>query len=60
MIYYFFCRGYSSSFEWTGDYRDHTPRDTWGRRQTIIVAMDAAKFKNKSGQYKAGKYNVPN
>lgn len=33
--------GYASSFRFTGDFRDSSPRDTWGRRQTHIIAIDA-------------------
>ena len=33
--------GYASSFRFTGDFRDCIPRDSWGRRQTHIIAIDA-------------------
>ncbi|KAG0590950.1 hypothetical protein KC19_1G138600 [Ceratodon purpureus] len=33
--------GYASSFRFTGDFRDSMPRDSWGRRQTHVIAIDA-------------------
>ncbi|KAJ8022912.1 Poly(ADP-ribose) glycohydrolase [Holothuria leucospilota] len=43
--------GYANSFKWTGNYRDTTPRDTWGRRETEIVAIDALHFYKSDNQY---------
>jgi hypothetical protein len=33
--------GYGRTFRFKGDFSDSTPRDTWGRRQTRIIAIDA-------------------
>ncbi|CAK9203298.1 unnamed protein product [Sphagnum jensenii] len=33
--------GYGPTFRFKGDFSDSTPRDTWGRRQTHIIAIDA-------------------
>ncbi len=33
--------GYGPTFRFKGDFSDSTPRDTWGRRQTRIIAIDA-------------------
>lgn len=43
--------GYGSSFEWSGSYEDQTIRDSWGRRQVQVVAMDALMFTNPKSQY---------
>ena len=47
--------GYASTFEWAGPYRDETVRDAWGRRQTVVVAMDALRLggskKQRAGQF---------
>ncbi|KFM68951.1 Poly(ADP-ribose) glycohydrolase, partial [Stegodyphus mimosarum] len=39
--------GYSDGFKWEGNFDDQTPRDTWGRRFTQIVAMDAKHFRDE-------------
>lgn len=44
--------GYSDSFIWDGDFRDQTPRDSWGRRCTKIVAMDAINYRKPVNQYR--------
>ncbi len=49
-----FVRGYGHTFEWAGDHVDNTPRDSWGRRKTMIVAMDAIHFKSTQDQFKVG------
>jgi len=46
-------KGYSDTFEWAGDFVDNTPLDEYGRRETIIVAMDALQLKDQSVQYQA-------
>lgn len=46
--------GYSDSFMWDGDFRDQTPRDSWGRRCTTIVAMDAINYRKPVSQYRVG------
>lgn len=43
--------GYSDTFKWEGDFRDETPRDSWGRRCTQLLAMDALHFWSKKVQY---------
>ncbi|KDR17705.1 Poly(ADP-ribose) glycohydrolase [Zootermopsis nevadensis] len=44
-------RGYSSTFEWMGNYQDMTPRDSSGRRMCSVVAIDALKLGNCNVQY---------
>jgi hypothetical protein len=43
--------GYSSTFEWMGNYEDMTPRDSSGRRMCSVVAIDALKLGNRNVQY---------
>lgn len=43
--------GYASTFQWTGDYVDQTPFDSFRRRKCGIVAIDAIHFKSRSAQY---------
>lgn len=45
-------KGYASTFEWIGDYKDTTPIDPYRRRRCAIVAIDAILFRNKSSQFK--------
>lgn len=33
--------GYGPTFRFKGDFSDSTTRDSWGRRQTRIIAIDA-------------------
>lgn len=44
--------GYSSSFQWNGDYLDTTPLDSFRRRKCTIVAIDATLFRARHLQYK--------
>ncbi|EDV45739.2 poly(ADP-ribose) glycohydrolase [Drosophila erecta] len=44
--------GYAGSFEWSGNCEDSTPRDSSGRRQTAIVAIDALHFAQSHHQYR--------
>ncbi|XP_016952039.1 poly(ADP-ribose) glycohydrolase [Drosophila biarmipes] len=44
--------GYAGSFEWSGNCEDSTPRDSSGRRQTAIVAIDALHFAQSQHQYR--------
>nr|AAC28734.1 poly(ADP-ribose) glycohydrolase [Drosophila melanogaster] len=44
--------GYAGSFEWSGNFEDSTPRDSSGRRQTAIVAIDALHFAQSHHQYR--------
>ncbi|XP_078285174.1 poly(ADP-ribose) glycohydrolase-like isoform X2 [Rhinoraja longicauda] len=43
--------GFSDTFRWTRAHLDAKPRDSWQRRRTQIVAMDAVKFDNPLDQY---------
>lgn len=45
-------RGYAGSFSWEGDFVDKTERDSWERRCTEVVAMDALFFAKPQDQYK--------
>lgn len=36
--------GYADSFKWAASFIDETPRDSWGRREVEIVAIDAEAF----------------
>uniref|UniRef100_A0A674EPK4 poly(ADP-ribose) glycohydrolase n=1 Tax=Salmo trutta TaxID=8032 RepID=A0A674EPK4_SALTR len=49
--------GYADSYLWDGRHQDKTPRDTWQRRCTEIVAMDALKFRNFLEQFHPEKMN---
>ncbi|XP_036812256.1 poly(ADP-ribose) glycohydrolase isoform X2 [Oncorhynchus mykiss] len=49
--------GYADSYLWDGKHQDKTPRDTWQRRCTEIVAMDALKFRNFLEQFHPEKMN---
>ncbi|XP_064806057.1 poly(ADP-ribose) glycohydrolase isoform X2 [Oncorhynchus masou masou] len=49
--------GYADSYLWNGKHQDKTPRDTWQRRCTEIVAMDALKFRNFLDQFHPEKMN---
>uniref|UniRef100_A0A8C4Q1H0 poly(ADP-ribose) glycohydrolase n=1 Tax=Eptatretus burgeri TaxID=7764 RepID=A0A8C4Q1H0_EPTBU len=42
--------GYGEAFCWDGDWMDSTPRDSWGRRLTQVVAMDATCFSKLKSQ----------
>ncbi|KAH8409185.1 hypothetical protein KR009_010148, partial [Drosophila setifemur] len=44
--------GYASSFAWSGNFEDVTPRDSSRRRQTAIVAIDALHFVQADHQYR--------
>lgn len=45
--------GYSNSFQYAGDHVDHTPIDpVLNRMKTVIVAIDAIAFRDKSYQYR--------
>ncbi|GBP58889.1 Poly(ADP-ribose) glycohydrolase [Eumeta japonica] len=44
--------GYSSTFEWAGDYDDTTPYDSSGRRRCAVLAIDATPFRKPEDQYK--------
>ncbi|XP_042908512.1 poly(ADP-ribose) glycohydrolase isoform X2 [Parasteatoda tepidariorum] len=45
--------GYSDDFTWEGNFDDPTLRDSWGRKCTEIVAMDATHFRSTNEQYKS-------
>ncbi|XP_048472210.1 poly(ADP-ribose) glycohydrolase isoform X3 [Rhincodon typus] len=38
-------KGYADTYKWAGHYNDKTPRDTWQRCNTEIVAIDALPFR---------------
>ncbi|XP_051896901.1 poly(ADP-ribose) glycohydrolase-like isoform X2 [Pristis pectinata] len=44
--------GYSDTYRWVRSHCDSTPRDSWLRRCTEIVAIDAINFGNPRHQYK--------
>ncbi|XP_077999725.1 poly(ADP-ribose) glycohydrolase-like [Glandiceps talaboti] len=46
--------GYANSFQWAGDHKDKTQRDSWGRLYTEVIAIDAIHFRNSADQYKPG------
>jgi len=43
--------GYSDTFQFTGRYKDSVVRDSSGRKETSIVAMDAIRFVHNKDQY---------
>ena len=43
--------GYGDTFRWAGNHIDPTPRDTWGRRCTEVVAIDALVVPNHTEQF---------
>jgi poly(ADP-ribose) glycohydrolase len=45
--------GYGTSFQFAGEHRDSTPRDSMQRINTTIVAIDALYFSRPAEQYKA-------
>ncbi|XP_056285998.1 poly(ADP-ribose) glycohydrolase [Pseudoliparis swirei] len=49
--------GYSQTYQWNGSHQDTTPRDSWQRKCTEIVAIDALQFKNFLEQFKPEKLN---
>jgi poly(ADP-ribose) glycohydrolase len=50
--------GYSNSFKWVADYKDLTPTDEWGRRNTTIVAMDAIRFTSNNTAIQYDRKNI--
>ena len=44
--------GYASTFKFTGNFNDFTPRDRWGRRYCEMVAIDAHVFHCYKDQFK--------
>jgi poly(ADP-ribose) glycohydrolase len=45
-------KGYSSSFEWMGNYEDLTPSDESRRKCCTLVAIDAIHFHETHHQFK--------
>lgn len=45
-------KGYSFSFEWSGDYKDETPLDSFRRRKCTVVAIDAMPFSMEADQFR--------
>ncbi|KAM9734422.1 LOW QUALITY PROTEIN: poly(ADP-ribose) glycohydrolase [Menidia menidia] len=43
--------GFSDSFEWAGPNEDTLDRDSWGRLQRQIVAMDALHYRRRNEQF---------
>ncbi|XP_042192718.1 poly(ADP-ribose) glycohydrolase isoform X1 [Callorhinchus milii] len=43
--------GYADTYKWVGIFNDKTPRDTWQRRMTEIVAIDAMPFRRYLDQF---------
>lgn len=48
-------KGYAQTFQWAGDYQDHTPYDLSGRRKTTVVAIDALCYSKQSIQFSASR-----
>lgn len=46
-------KGYASSFKWSGNYADKTPRDNWQRMFTHLLVVDALYFGRRSHQFRA-------
>ncbi|GLD48806.1 poly(ADP-ribose) glycohydrolase-like isoform X1, partial [Lates japonicus] len=49
--------GYAQTYQWGGIHQDTTPRDSWQRRCTEIVAIDALQFRNFLEQFSPEKIN---
>lgn len=49
--------GYSFSFEWTGNYKDETPMDSFRRRKCTVVAIDAMPFSIGADQFRENMLN---
>lgn len=43
--------GYSMSFKWASDFKDNTEKDSSGRRECAILALDARRFPKPDEQY---------
>lgn len=46
--------GYAHTFRWAGNHSDRTTRDSWGRRHSKIVAIDAQVFRCYTDQFQVG------
>lgn len=46
--------GYAHTFRWAGNHSDRTTRDSWGRRHSKIVAIDAQVFRCYTDQFQDG------
>ncbi|XP_071485165.1 poly(ADP-ribose) glycohydrolase-like [Diadema antillarum] len=44
--------GYGNSFKWRGNFQDSAPVDSWGRRETEIVAVDALVIRRYEDQFR--------
>ncbi|CAF4071077.1 unnamed protein product [Adineta steineri] len=44
-------KGYSATFQYSGDYVDNKPKDNWGRKWCHLVAIDALYFRDQTTQY---------
>ncbi|XP_063048227.1 poly(ADP-ribose) glycohydrolase [Engraulis encrasicolus] len=47
--------GYADSYKWKESHTDNTPRDSWQRRCTEIVALDALKYRHFMEQFQPDK-----
>ena len=43
--------GYSNTFKWQGGFTDNTTTDSWRRKTTQVVAIDAISFRNHWAQF---------
>ena len=43
--------GYANTFKWQGGYNDSTLADSWRRKTTQVVAIDAIPFRNQWAQF---------
>ncbi|XP_031574946.1 poly(ADP-ribose) glycohydrolase-like [Actinia tenebrosa] len=46
--------GYAHTFKWAGNHNDQMPRDSWGRRHSQVVAIDAQVFHSYTDQFRTG------
>uniref|UniRef100_A0A3Q1BDS0 poly(ADP-ribose) glycohydrolase n=1 Tax=Amphiprion ocellaris TaxID=80972 RepID=A0A3Q1BDS0_AMPOC len=49
--------GYAQTYKWSGSHQDPIPSDTWQRRCTEIVAIDALQFRNHLEQFLPNRIN---
>ena len=48
---YSYYSGYAQTFKWQGPFTDNTLSDSWGRKTTQVVAIDALVFRNHWAQF---------
>jgi len=44
-------KGYASTFSYNGDFKDQTPVDSFRRKKSLVVAIDALHYKNVHEQF---------